>query len=207
MSQRNSSARADGSTCSPGFRECPQDRSRRHRIPQAPLSRKRPAPSHPADDEAVEVRPSLHPARHGGARRSHRASPPGSYPAAPTCRGVVTAGTGLEQVQRMSPSGQEGRCETDEAENPSVFSNEGAGVFRQLERHGYIRLVLQRDLKPYRDALARTERRGRQEVQRIDPNQAVFTPRQLAKHASNPVLQLHDADVFQRRRSSHGNFH
>ena len=70
--------------------------------------RKRPAPSHPADVEAVEVWLSLHPAR-----RVARAEVTGQSarfnPAAPTCRGVVTAGTGLEQVQRMSPTGQEGR--------------------------------------------------------------------------------------------------
>lgn len=101
--------------------------------------RKRPAPSAPAEQEAGQVWSSLHPARHGGARRSHRASPPGSSPAAPTCRGVVTTGTGLEQVapdkpgkRRKTPKGR--RAKPTRPKTRATF-REGAGVFNHQSQH------------------------------------------------------------------------
>lgn len=88
--------------------------------PDTPGATKRPATGQPHVESALLHRPPAEdeggsslalpaPSASRGARRSHRPVRQVLNPAAPTCRGVVTAGTGLEQVQRMSPTGQEGR--------------------------------------------------------------------------------------------------
>lgn len=77
--------------------------------PDTPGATKRPATGQPHVESALLHRPPAEdeggsslalpaPSASRGARRSHRPVRQVLNPAAPTCRGVVTAGTGLEQV-------------------------------------------------------------------------------------------------------------